>query len=176
MRMLIKIVCVGDVSLDLGEVGRGILGRLRPPLSGFVAGGRVDPPAGAYDERRGQYDGNAFLRSLLNLAGERILGVTELDLFTPGLNFIFGIAQCPGRAAVVSLNRLKPEFYGLPPDRGLLLERAVKECVHEIGHTFGLGHCGRKVCVMSFSNSVGDVDRKMSELCGECRTRLLAHA
>jgi archaemetzincin len=38
-----------------------------------------------------------------------------------------------GRAALISLFRLKPEFYGEPANEELFLERAVKEAVHELG-------------------------------------------
>jgi predicted Zn-dependent protease len=30
----------------------------------------------------------------------------------------------------------------------LFAERALKEAVHELGYTFGLGHCGNPRCVM----------------------------
>ena len=49
-----------------------------------------------------------------------------------------------------------------------LLERVKKEAVHEIGHTFGLGHCLNKICVMSFSPSIFDVDRKEVHPCKKC--------
>jgi hypothetical protein len=48
----------------------------------------------------------------------------------PVLTFVFGHAQLGGRVAVVSLARLRQEFYGLPPNRevfsGARLER--KRC------------------------------------------------
>ena len=85
-----------------------------------------------------------ILRSLLNLKPEgenRLLGITDVDLFIPMLSFVLGQAQLGGPTAVVSVARLRQEFYGLPPDLPLLRARAVKEAVHEIGHTFGLTHC-----------------------------------
>jgi archaemetzincin len=58
--------------------------------------------------------------------------------------------------------------------RRLLAERLAKEAVHEVGHAFGLVHCGTPACVMSRSPAVREVDDKSSELCGECRARLHA--
>ncbi len=70
-----------------------------------------------------------------------MLALTGRDLFVPVLTFVFGQAQLGGRVAVVSLARLRQEFYGMAPNGEILMERAVKEALHETGHTFGLVHC-----------------------------------
>ena len=97
------------------------------------------------------------------------MGITEVDLYVPKLNFVFGQAECPGKIAVISLFRLKPEFYGQASNVKLFLERTLKEAVHELGHTLGLGHCRHSFCVMFFSNSIMDTDRKETNFCIECQ-------
>jgi len=56
-------------------------------------------------------------------------------------NFIFDEAEIAEKRALISLKRLRQEFYGLPQDENLFRKRAPKEAVHELGHTYGLGHC-----------------------------------
>ena len=102
----------------------------------------------------------------------RIVGLTELDLYIPVLTFVFGQAQLGGPGAVVSTMRLHPEFYGLPPDEGLLADRAVKEVVHELGHGFGLVHCPDYACVMASSAYVEGVDLKQEIYCRDCRLQM----
>jgi archaemetzincin len=104
----------------------------------------------------------------------RVLGVTERDLFIPVLTFVFGHAQLGGRAAVVSLARLRQEFYGLEPNRQMLLDRARKEALHEAGHTFGLVHCPDRNCAMALSTRVQQIDEKRAAFCRVC-TRQLSH-
>ncbi len=132
-------------------------------------------PAGALDARRGQYLGGGVLRELDAVrppdAG-RLLALTELDLFIPMLTFVFGQAQLGGRLALVSLARLRQEFYGLPADGDLLRERALKESLHELGHTFGLLHCGEAGCTMSLATGIRQLDAKGGGYCAGCAALL----
>ncbi len=100
--------------------------------------------------------------------GSKILGIVPVDLFIPVLTFVFGQAQLAGPGAVVSTYRLRSEFYGLPSDEGVLVERAIKECVHELGHTFGLVHCDFYDCVMHAASSVDEVDVRSAVFCAHC--------
>lgn len=121
---------------------------------------------------REQYDSAGLLRDLIRELPRgrgRVLGVTGLDLCTPILTFVFGQAQLSGPAAIVSLARLRQEFYGFEPDPGLFLARLCKESTHEVGHTFGLVHCQDRECAMSLSTSIAEVDRKNIGLCRRCR-------
>ncbi len=137
-----------------------------------LAWDRPERPRHAFDPRRRQHSSGTILR-WLGEAGPRegkVLGVTDRDLFIPILTYVFGEAQLGGTAAVVSTARLAEDvaLFG----RRLLVERLAKEAVHEVGHAFGLVHCGTPACVMSRSPAVLEVDEKSSELCGECRARL----
>ncbi|MGA2159919.1 MAG: archaemetzincin family Zn-dependent metalloprotease [Dehalococcoidia bacterium] len=131
-------------------------------------------PASSYDSQRDQYLSDAFIELL---KGSRhghnpVLAVTDVNLYTSGLNFVFGQASEEEGAAVISLNLLRQENYGLPADPQLLAERTLKEAVHELGHTFGMGHCANGNCVMHFSNSLIDTDIKKAFFCGRCRPQL----
>jgi len=96
----------------------------------------------------------------------KIIGVINKDIYEEGYNFLFGSAEFNGKYAVVSLYRLYDE------DKNLFLNRSIKESIHELGHTFGLNHCNNKSCVMNFSLSINDVDRKERFFCKLCETNL----
>ncbi len=128
-------------------------------------------PEYAYEAQRGQYSSAHILRRLIAQVPEdavSVLGIAQKDLFIPMLSFVLGQAQLSGPAAVISLARLQQEFYGLSPDQSLAVARAVKEAVHEVGHTVGLTHCADTSCPMSLSNNVRHVDAKGAELCTSC--------
>lgn len=135
-------------------------------------------PERCFDASRGQYN-STLLLAQLQAAGcvepaQRVLGLTAVDLFIPVLSYVFGEAQHPGRAAMVSLRRLAPELYGLPRDEARLAERAEKVAIHELGHTFGLVHCRQAECVMRSSTYVEEIDLKTSRFCEGCLSGLLA--
>ena len=141
---------------------------------------RLEVPHHAFNEGRGQYNSSAILNELARLHDRgffsdylRVVGVTDVDAYVLGLNFVFGEALLGGPVAVVYLARLKPEFYGRSPNRGLFVERACKEVVHELGHTFGLRHCANPKCVMHFSNTIFDTDFKDVLYCLRCQLALI---
>jgi archaemetzincin len=124
-------------------------------------------PAEAYDSGRDQYIADVLLTAVQQLSGQHIIGVTDLDLYSGDLNFVFGLAQLPGKAAVISLHRLRSGAH-----RDTFRKRAVTEVVHELGHTLGLHHCPDPRCVMHFSNRLADTDRKGVKYCERCRGKL----
>ena len=102
------------------------------------------------------------------------LAITDFDLYKTSHQFIFGDASEEHRTAVVSLHRLRCEFYGERADANLLFQRTLKEAVHDIGHALGLKHCFNARCAMYFSNSIYDTDNKLSHFCETCEKRLRA--
>jgi archaemetzincin len=136
-------------------------------------------PAGAYDEKRGQADSTPLMHLALERIppdARRLLAVTEVDIMTPMLSFLFGRAQLEGPVALVSMARLGQEAYGREADHALLCERFRKEVLHELCHTFGLRHCDDRGCALSHSVSIFDIDRKQLGLCASCEERLRASA
>lgn len=134
-------------------------------------------PEETFNKTRQQYSSNSILSRIRNYAKkditiDKILGIADIDIFVPNLNFVFGEAEYPGKAALISLWRLKPEFYEQPSNNELLIERSTKEAVHELGHTLGLKHCSNPFCVMYFSNSIFETDRKQSLFCSKCHFKV----
>lgn len=129
-------------------------------------GGR---PEHTFDARRKQHSSRAVLEWVLARrpeAVDRVLALTDVDLFMPVLTFVFGEAQLGGTAAVVSTARLRDQMTARAPK--LLIARVLKECVHELGHTYNLVHCDSPECAMARSGNTANVDAKRLTLCPEC--------
>jgi archaemetzincin len=165
----------------IGEIDASILEYLRRKLAGtfgcpVIITPEIDIPPHAYRQSRRQYVASDFLILLNSLekgADDKIIGIVDIDLFAPGLNFVFGQADMNSGVSIISLYRLKQDLYGLPADEKLFLERMVKEAVHELGHTFGLEHCPDRHCIMHFSNSLSDTDWKQDSFCNQCQPKLI---
>lgn len=132
-------------------------------------------PAVAYHAERQQYHSSEILgrmQALVERSIWRVLGIADVDLYIPILKYVFGEAQMGGPCAVVSLYRLRQEFYGLERDDALLGERLLKECIHELGHTLELRHCQDYRCAMSSAHAVEWIDLRESTLCESCRAEV----
>ena len=130
-------------------------------------------PEFSYSADRDQYNAEVIVEKIIKkmpIDAEKLLCVVDFDLFVHGLNFVFGLAA--GNTALISLARLRPEYYGEKKNEYLFRERALKEAIHELGHTFGLHHCHDIRCIMHFSNRLEDTDIKGPGICEVCSDRI----
>jgi len=127
-----------------------------------------------FDPVRSQYNANDIIKKLVPLAkeGDRVVGITDLDLFIPVLSYIFGQAYLGGSAALVSGHRLENKRYGLVNDPQMYADRLLKCVLHELGHAFGLIHCHKPGCVMVSTTYVEEMDQKSDRFCGKCLSEL----
>src|SRR5579864_3654279 len=111
--------------LPVGNLDGGLLMELGPMFADIfrvpceIISKRLDPEFAFHSERQ-QYHSSEILQRMqayLTAASWRMLGVAGVDLYIPILTFVFGEAQMGGPCAVVSANRLRQEFNGLPEDR-----------------------------------------------------------
>ena len=103
----------------------------------------------------------------------RLLGVVSQDLHAHGLNFVFGEADAAHGVAVFSLARLRENTSSRAADERFR-RRVATEAIHELAHTYGLGHCTDQRCVMWFSNTLSETDRKGTKFCAAHRAELAA--
>lgn len=130
-------------------------------------------PKEAHDSERQQWSAEKIINDLKkkDSKADKVLGVTDVDIAVRSLNYVFGLSEIGGRNSLISLFRLHPESYG-KSDGKVFEKRALKEATHELGHSFGLQHCRDRKCVMSFSNSIEDVDKKEGRFCTSCTKHL----
>jgi archaemetzincin len=121
-------------------------------------------PERAFNSRRQQYMSDVFLRQLEQFEGQRVLGVLNHDLYLYILKCVYGLADLPGRVAVMSLFRLQQI-----EDQFVVRNRSLKLAIHELGHTHGLQHCQHPQCVMRHSPTLESLDETSASLCPQCQ-------
>ena len=121
------------------------------------------------DKERHQYNAIKIMESFGDGHPAKMILLTDVDLFIPIFTFVFGLAKLGGQTGIVSAHRLNNIFYGLPKDNDLLIDRTVKEIIHELGHLLGLKHCENYYCVMASSTVVDELDTKSSVYCNNCK-------
>ena len=164
----ILLIDVGLVPAEIGDWLNPGLGR----IFGLAcrSGQPLPHPSFACQGQRRQYLADAILDRVHPCDGACALAVADMDLYVRGLNFVFGLAE--NRKAIIALPRLRQAYYRLPDDANLFKQRVLKEAIHELGHVFGLRHCGDRRCVMTFSNSLADTDAKSDNFCSRCQGQL----
>ncbi|MDR3556749.1 MAG: hypothetical protein P4L55_18510 [Syntrophobacteraceae bacterium] len=128
-------------------------------------------PEDALQLHRGQYDAGLVLKHLSGLSfphHPRILAITDVDLCSPVLTYVFGEAQMGAKSAIVSDFRLKHNADGAPAPSAVYYERIVKVALHEIAHTLSLYHCDTPGCLMQMSPRIDDLDKLSIHFCDRC--------
>ena len=69
-----------------------------------------------------------------------LLIVTEVDLAATSLSYTLALPSQLTNVAVVSTKRLRPGFWGEPPDERLVVDRLTTLLLHCFGHLLNLGH------------------------------------
>jgi len=162
--------------LPIGEMDSGFLGRIGNCLAErYLYSFKVLPPADFHlphsDGEKQQHFSQLIFEQMKRYYysdTKYLMGLTGHDLCCLTSDTSFGEVNRSQNAGLVSLYRLKPEYYGSFADRELLFQRALKEFTHQLGHLEGLEHCSHCYCVMSQTGNVMEMDAQESVMCLDC--------
>ena len=177
--------------IKIGNIDQSILVKLKKKLertfslfnlSANIIHETISLEESEYDPKRRQYDALKILKKIINLSKNkqffRTLGIMDEDIYSNTLNFVFGRAINPINrkpefpiVALISITRLREKFYRRPENNAIFDLRILKEVIHELGHTFSLEHCYNS-CIMQFSNTLMDTDKKPPQFCESCLKKL----
>ncbi|HRZ87662.1 MAG TPA: hypothetical protein P5287_07590 [bacterium] len=175
--------------IPAGSVDRGILQDMKQTVSHVFGrdtdiGEEIRLPSDGYDNYRLQYSSTMIMNALegYNLFREigqsnryeRTLVVLDADIFAPGTPFVYYDANLGTGRAVVSMTRLREDFYKRVPDRYKFADRVQKMAVRAIAQTYGLGSCNKPRCVMGIVKEVSDVDFLDFDFCTDCHRKYRA--
>ena len=161
--------------LPLGTVTKGEIGAVKEGVTrNYWVAIHVLPreslPKEAYYPPRSRYRAERLLERLDLVKGDydKVIGVTERDISTTYRGHpdwgIMGLGRLGGKSCVVSTFRLKKRGRISPS------ERLGRISAHELGHTFGLEHCGDRSCVMvDGGGKIKNLDATSGDLCAKCR-------
>lgn len=163
--------------IPVGSVERPIVDYLNTHLARILgkrveAASPIEDPSYAYNKTRRQYLAEAVLLKLAQIRDSlkgRLLGITGVDLYLQDGSSAFGHASQERKVALVSMRRLRDEYYGLPANVEKLEERVLKEAVRQLGLTYGLRGCKNPLCTMFNTRELFDLDIKRPFLCSTCR-------
>ena len=125
-------------------------------------------PKEYYNKERNRYSGTGLLKDLSKLLkGNVVLGLTDKVIFkanelSPTYG-IFGVSTLGTYVAVISSTR--------PSGKQHSNDHLVKLMMHELGHSFGLNHCGNQQCFMVDAEH-GNKFSQTPSFCNECKTFL----
>ncbi len=173
LKSKIVVVPVGEVDFSMvnklaAEIGP-VFNRSVDILKGMKA------PEEAHNVVRNQYYAPVLLSKLERVKSntrEKVIAVLEEDLYLPDEVYVLGYSDNLAGTAVVSLYRIRLEFYGLPEDEAKVYPRLFKEAIHQAAHLFDLSECRNPKCVNYFSQMMLDIDSKSDKFCDICRRQL----
>ena len=161
----IYIVAAGDVDRKVMEEIKACLPGYLPVSARAEIDSKKELPQAAYDPSRKQYMAMMVTDEIANqmtidIVEERVLVVTNADLYAPDSDFIFGAADPKKGICIISLARLKNGA------------QILKEAVCELARSRGLDYCKDPKCVMHFPKDISDIDRKKDSFCYHCESGL----
>jgi archaemetzincin len=168
------------VVVPLGEVDFTLVNRLATEI-GPVFERSVDilkgmnMPEEALNVIRNQYYARVALSKLERAKAnqrEKVIAITEDDLYLPDQNSVVGYGDSLSGVAIVSLFQIRQEFSGLPEDESKVYERLYKEAAHQLGFVFDLIGCRNARCVHFSGENMMEIDSKANKFCDVCTRQL----
>lgn len=103
---------------------------------------------------------------------DAVLFVTDVDLYTPNTDSVFGDLAPRSRAALISVRRLREAFYRRKADPAKQRARVVKTLLHAVGRIRGAADCRDPRCAMAPTVALADIDTKDEKYCAACWKRI----
>jgi len=169
------------VVVPLGEVDFMMVNRLATNI-GPIFSRSVDilkgmkMPDEAFNVVRNQSYASILLNKLERVKAnlrEMVLGVCEEDIYLPDEPFVIGHSDAVSGTAIVSLYRIRQEFYGLPEDESRVYGRLFKQSIHQLAHLFEMTSCRNPKCINYYSQNMIDIDNKGDKFCDICKRQLI---